>query len=68
MKNLGTTLFPLLLLGLLAALTFWLQRTTSFDDPMNRAKARHDPDSIIEHFTVQRLQSQEEEAAQINGP
>ena len=55
MKNLGTTLFPLLLLGLLAALTFWLQRASDFDDPMSRAKARHDPDSIIEHFTIQRF-------------
>jgi lipopolysaccharide export system protein LptC len=55
MKNLGTTLFPLLLLGLLAALTFWLQRATNFDDPINRAKARHDPDAIIDHFTMQRF-------------
>jgi lipopolysaccharide export system protein LptC len=54
-KNIGATLFPLLLLGLLAALTFWLQRTTNFDDPLSRAKARHDPDSFIEHFTVQRF-------------
>lgn len=55
MRNLGTTLFPLLLLGLLAALTFWLQRTANFDDPISRAKARHDPDSIIEHFSIQRF-------------
>ena len=55
MKYLGTKTFPLLLLGLLAALTFWLERTVNFDDPMSRAKARHDPDSIIEHFSIQRF-------------
>ena len=54
MKNPGTTLFPLLLLGLLAGLTFWLERMASLDDPDRRAKARHDPDAIIEHFNIQR--------------
>lgn len=55
MKSLGATLFPLLLLGLLAALTYWLERTANFDDLTNRAKARHDPDFIVEHFGIQRF-------------
>ena len=55
MKSIGATLFPLLLLGLLAALTYWLARTANFDESMKRAKARHDPDFVVEHFGIQRF-------------
>lgn len=55
MKNLGTKLFPVVLLSLLAALTFWLQRLANFVDPMSRAKLRHDPDFIIENFSMVRF-------------
>ncbi|MEY3202468.1 MAG: export transporter periplasmic protein LptC [Pseudomonadota bacterium] len=45
-------LFPLLLMGLLAALTFWLARTAEVSAPQNDGRQRHDPDYLIEKFTV----------------
>lgn len=50
----GPSLFPLVLLGFLAALTFWLQRAAQLDDPGRRAKERHDPDFWVEQFRVRR--------------
>ncbi len=49
----GTTLFPLILAGLLAALTYWLE-VTSRPPPSSSGKLRHDPDTIIENFEVRR--------------
>ena len=57
-KNLGTTIFPLLVLGLLASLTFWLERTANFEDLHNRARQRHDPDFMIENFSVRHFDSE----------
>ncbi len=54
MKVSRTHLLPLLLLTLLAALTFWLEKATQFDERPNDGKARHDPDFIVENFTVNR--------------
>lgn len=53
-ENLATSLFPLLLAGLLAAMTFWLERTAR--PPMSGmdGKTRHDPDYLVDNFTVRR--------------
>jgi lipopolysaccharide export system protein LptC len=58
LKNFGTTVFPLLVLGMLASLTLWLERTANFDDLNKRAKARHDPDFRIEQFSVRHFNSE----------
>ncbi|OIR01684.1 lipopolysaccharide exporter periplasmic protein [mine drainage metagenome] len=54
MKLSGTNLLPLLLLTLLAALTFWLQRTTQIGAVHDDGRDRHDPDFIVNNFTVRR--------------
>lgn len=51
MKSSGATLFPLVLMGLLAALTFWLEQLTHGDIDRS-GKQRHDPDFIVETFRV----------------
>ena len=55
MRSAGNVLFPLIVVALLAALTFWLQRAVNPDDPTRRALKRHDPDFVIENFTVRRF-------------
>jgi lipopolysaccharide export system protein LptC len=54
-RSAGNVLFPLIVVALLAALTFWLQRAVNPDDPTRRALKRHDPDFVIENFTVRRF-------------
>lgn len=47
-------LLPLILLTLLAALTFWLERASRGDDNDN-IKGRHDPDFVVDNFTLRRF-------------
>lgn len=47
------SLFPLAILLLLAALTFWLNHVVQGDNP--RGPLRHDPDYWVEHFQVRRF-------------
>jgi len=56
-KYSGSTLFPLLMLLLLAGLTLWLERasTTEASAPQN---TRHDPDYIVDNFTIKRFDPQ----------
>ena len=55
MKTRVTPLLPLVLMAFLGLLTLWLQYAV-LDSPGGEAKpARHDPDSIVENFTVQKL-------------
>lgn len=48
-------LFPILLLVALGALTLWLERATQLDNGQNNGKFRHDPDFMVENFTVRRF-------------
>lgn len=54
MRISGTTLLPLALLAILAALTFWLERVTQ-GTVVDGSKARHDPDFFVENFSVRRF-------------
>ncbi len=57
MKMRATNLLPLLLVLLLAGLTLWLR--IAVDTPTGGAdRHRHDPDAIVEGFTVTRLNEQ----------
>lgn len=47
-------LLPLMLLTLLAALTFWLERASRVDDNVN-GKLRHEPDFVVDNFTLRRF-------------
>ena len=49
----ASSLFPLAMLLLLAALTFWLNRVIQDDSP--RGPQRHDPDYWVERFEVRRF-------------
>jgi len=53
MKDRAASLFPLAMLVLLAALTFWLNRVIQDDRP--RGPQRHDPDYQVERFEVRRF-------------
>lgn len=53
MKDRAASLFPMAMLVLLAALTFWLNRVIQGDNP--RGPARHDPDYWVERFEVRRF-------------
>jgi lipopolysaccharide export system protein LptC len=47
--------FPLLLLAVLAAMTYWLDRVVQPPPPPRDGSARHDPDYIIENFRASRM-------------
>ena len=51
MRHAGS-LFPLLLVGVLAALTFWLQRVSEGPAGDRSGRHRHDPDFIIDNFSL----------------
>jgi lipopolysaccharide export system protein LptC len=51
----GQGLFQIAMMGLLAGLTFWLQRATDLRDGASDALLRHDPDYFVENFTVRRF-------------
>lgn len=53
MRDRAASLFPLAMLVLLAALTFWLNRVIQGDNP--RGPLRHDPDYWVERFEVRRF-------------
>lgn len=49
------SLFPLAVLTLLAALTFWLDHATRFDESKRDGKNRHDPDFVVEKFSARKF-------------
>lgn len=53
--NATTGLFPVVLVALLAGLTFWLDRATQPQDESHSGKHRHDPDFIVDNFQVRRF-------------
>ena len=54
-QNATAGLFPVVLMALLAALTFWLDRATQPLDDSRSGKHRHDPDFIVDNFQVRRF-------------
>lgn len=55
MKHWPSQLFPLILLAMLAGLTFWLKSAVDRESPASNGKQRHDPDAIAENFVVRRF-------------
>ncbi len=49
------TLFPLILTGLLVALSFWLEIASRPPEGNNDGKSRHDPDFYVLNFDVRRF-------------
>lgn len=58
---------PLLILILLAGLTVWLERTTRGDDSPSTGKLRHDPDVIVDNFTLRRFDEKGEVQHTLDG-
>jgi lipopolysaccharide export system protein LptC len=54
----ATNLFPLVLAGVLAALSYWLELASRTPDVAHGGKLRHDPDTIVENFEVRRFDTQ----------
>lgn len=55
MKHWPSQLFPVIVLAILAGLSFWLQSTVDRGETINDGKFRHDPDAIAENFVVRRF-------------
>lgn len=51
-------LFPLLIIGLLAGMSYWLELASRAPLGKNDGKSRHDPDYIVEKFEVRRFDPQ----------
>lgn len=52
------TLFPLLLAGFLAGMSYWLELASRPPKVGNDGKSRHDPDYIVENFNVRRFDAE----------
>lgn len=55
MKHWPSQLFPIIMLALLAGLTFWLQKTIDAGNGTQNGKLRHEPDATAENFVVRRF-------------
>ncbi len=51
----AANLFPLLVAGILAALSYWLEVASRAPEARPDGKLRHDPDTIVENFEVRRF-------------
>lgn len=56
--NPAATLFPLLLVGLLVGMSYWLELASRAPAAAVDGKSRHDPDYIIKNFEVRRFDPQ----------
>lgn len=54
----AATLFPLILIGSLAGMTYWLDLASRVPTGPNGGKTRHDPDYIVENFEVRRFDAE----------
>lgn len=68
MKRWSGQLFAILLLGFLAALSFWLAQVIDLPEPRRDGKLRHDPDTVVERFTVRRLSAEGELQYRLTSP
>jgi lipopolysaccharide export system protein LptC len=58
MRATGSAMLPLVVLGMLAGFTFWLEQSTQDEGGGNHAKLRHDPDFWVENFTLRRFDNE----------
>ena len=58
MKVRTYSFFPLAVLTLLAALTFWLEHATRVEEGPRDGKQRHDPDFIVDNATTRKFDQQ----------
>jgi lipopolysaccharide export system protein LptC len=53
MPNRSTILFPLMLAGFMALITFWINQSVDQQGPRTDGSNRHDPDYMMENFVTQ---------------
>ncbi|HLO62040.1 MAG TPA: LPS export ABC transporter periplasmic protein LptC [Azonexus sp.] len=68
MKHWPSQLFPIIILSVLATLTFWLQSATEPGNDKHDGKFRHDPDGIAENFVVRRFDETGHVKYRLTGP
>lgn len=68
MKNWSAQIFPIVLLGIIAALTFWLQAALTPDEARPDRTLAHEPDAIAENFEIRRLDEQGQLKYRLNAP
>ena len=68
MKHWPSQLFPIIVLALLAGLSFWLQSTVDRGETKNDGKLRHDPDSMADNFIVRRFDKTGQIKYRLTGP
>lgn len=68
MKAFSGQLFPVVVLGLLAGLTFWLQSSVDRGEPPASGKLRHDADATAENFEIRRFDSNGKLKYRVQGP
>ncbi len=68
MKHWPSQLFPVVLLSLLTALTFWLQKSVNLEEPRHDGKLRHDPDAMAENFVARRFDASGQVKYRLTGP
>ena len=68
MKHWPSHFFPVIVLAVLAGLSFWLQSTVDRGETRNDGKLRHDPDAFAENFIVRRFDPQGQIRYRLTGP
>lgn len=58
MKHWSSQIFPIVLLAVLAAMSFWLQKAVEPESARPDGKLRHDPDAFAEHATLRGYDSE----------
>jgi lipopolysaccharide export system protein LptC len=68
MKHWHSQLFPIIILSVLAGLTFWLQGAIDLGNDKHDGKLRHDPDGIAENYIVRRFDETGQVKYRLTGP
>ena len=68
MKHWPSQLFPVIVLTILAALSFWLQSTVDRGETKSDGKLRHDPDAMADNFVVRRFDQTGHVKYRLTGP
>jgi lipopolysaccharide export system protein LptC len=68
MKHWPTHTFPIIVLAVLAGLSFWLQSTVDQGETKRDGKLRHDPDATAENYIVRRFDQHGQIKYRLTGP
>ena len=68
MKHGASQLFAIVLLALLAGLSFWLQQAVAPGETKRDGKLRHDPDSMAENFLMRQFDDQGQVKYRLTAP